>query len=789
MAEAHQGVAFSFTVTEEEGLHLNVSFEAFKAVARSGIRSWRKILLRILNGILNGVYPSHPLRGILITGFVIGLKKYKRIDLSFGIAPLIQDKIPTSWMPRDRAELVACTLFGAGTWLSMVAFRKYSLQALFSYHGWMYDVRGGSNLRSKLWMILVKFLIGSSPKLYSYQNSLPGLPVPNLKDTVRRYLRTVRPLLDDDNYKRLEESALNFQKGIGKRLQRYLVLKSYITSNYVSDWWEEYVYLRGRAPIMVNSNFYGLDTVFASYSSNQASRAANCIVSAIKYRRELANETLRPIMVQSMVPLCSRQYERQFNTTRIPGEVTDTLVHYKDSQHVAVYSKGKWFKLFVYYHSMPLNAKELELQLERILEDESTTTNCETYLGALTAGDRIPWAQARQKYFSRGINRSSLHAIEKAAFCLILDDEEFTPLPKYAKFTDMPNENEDLNKISHATLHGKGYDRWFDKSFNVIVYKNGKIGMNTEHSWADAPISGHLWEYFLYGENMIGYDEKGRCKGTVRYEELPEPIRLKWEFNTKIEETIMSSLNVARNLLNDVDLHVLIHSMFGKGIIKKFNVSPDAFIQMALQLAYYRDIGRHHLTYEASMTRMFREGRTETVRSCSIESCDWIKSMMDESASTKTRAELLRKACDYHQTQYRDSMTGKGVDRHIFCLYVVSKYLEIDSPFLKEVLSEPWRLSTSQTPTAQTNKIDLKNFPDCLSSGGGFGPVADDGYGVSYIVTGEELIFFHISSKKSSSNTDSKRFASNIQRAMGDLRTLLETDAKERKALKEATKA
>lgn len=24
----------------------------------------------------------------------------------------------------------------------------------------------------------------------------------------------------------------------------------------VSDWWEEYVYLRGRNPIMVNSNYY-----------------------------------------------------------------------------------------------------------------------------------------------------------------------------------------------------------------------------------------------------------------------------------------------------------------------------------------------------------------------------------------------------------------------------------------------------------------------------------------------------------------------------------------------------
>lgn len=30
-------------------------------------------------------------------------------------------------------------------------------------------------------------------------------------------------------------------------------------------------------------------------------------------------------------------------------------------------------------------------------------------------------------------------------------------------------------------------------------------------------------------------------------------------------------------------------------------------------------------------------------------------------------------------------MTGHGIDRHLFCLYVVSKYLGEDSSFLKEV--------------------------------------------------------------------------------------------------------
>lgn len=82
---------------------------------------------------------------------------------------------------------------------------------------------------------------------------------------------------------------------------------------------------------------------------------------------------------------------------------------------------------------------------------------------------------------------------------------------------------------------------------------------------------------------------------------------------------------------------------------------------------------------------------------------------------------------------------------------------------LQEVLSEPWRLSTSQTPHGQTSITDLKKYPNCISAGGGFGPVADDGYGVSYIIAGENLVFFHISSKLSSSKTVKYILISSIQ--------------------------
>ncbi|XP_061085292.1 carnitine O-palmitoyltransferase 1, muscle isoform isoform X2 [Conger conger] len=768
MAEAHQAVGFQFTVGTE-GIDLHLSREVLKHIYLSGVTSWKKRVIRFKNGILTGVYPASPSSWLVVVVAIMSTM-YARIDPSMGMIDSIKKTLPVSdYLTVHTKTLLSVILFATGLWLSIILILRHTLKLLLSYHGWMFEPHGRPSCTTWLWMGLVKLFSGRKPLLYSFQSSLPRLPVPSVRDTITRYLESVRPLLDDEQYYQMEIVANEFKKYPAPRLQRYLVLKSWWATNYVSDWWEEYIYLRSRSPIMVNSNFYVMDLLYVTPTHRQAARAGNAVHALLQYRRRLERGELAPLRAQATVPMCSYQMERMFNTTRVPGFETDFVQHLKDRKHLVVYHKGRFFRLWLYYGGRHLWPRELEAQFQKILDDPSEPQPGELKLAALTAGDRVPWAKARQQYFGQGVNRSSLEAIETAAFFLTLDDEAHGYDAEKLRSLDL---------YAKSLLHGKCYDRWFDKSFTLIAYQNGKLGLNAEHSWADAPIVGHMWEYVLATDCFqLGYTEDGHSNGEIS-KDLPAPIKLQWDIPSECQDIIESSYALAKEIADDVDFHGCLFDDFGKGLIKKCRTSPDAFIQLALQLAHFRDKGEFCLTYEASMTRIFKEGRTETVRSCTCESTAFVRAMQDPFTPKEKRLELFRCAAEKHQHMYRLAMTGSGIDRHLFCLYIVSKYLDIDSPFLKQVLSEPWRLSTSQTPQQQLSLVDLQRFPQYVSAGGGFGPVADDGYGVSYIIVGEDLITFHISSKFSSPETDSYRFGQNIRQAMLDIRALFTRENK-----------
>ena len=119
---------------------------------------------------------------------VTGLKRYKNIDLSFGTANLIQDRLSRAWVTEENAELAGCAIFSGTVFLSAVLLRQIALQRLLSYHGWMFEARNNVSLRTKIWSVLVKFLVGRHPRLNSYQYLLPYLPVPNLNHTIEKVI-------------------------------------------------------------------------------------------------------------------------------------------------------------------------------------------------------------------------------------------------------------------------------------------------------------------------------------------------------------------------------------------------------------------------------------------------------------------------------------------------------------------------------------------------------------------------------------------------------------------------
>ena len=131
--------------------------------------------------------------------------------------------------------------------------------------------------------------------------------------------------------------------------------------------------------------------------------------------------------------------------------------------------------------------------------------------------------------------------------------------------------------------------------------------------------------------------------------DLERPKLLKWVIDSKISEAIEHAEETATSIARDSDAMVLIFDGYGSEYIKSHGiqilsklicegnnlfvgkVSPDAFVQMVLQLAYYRMHGTWTATYETASTRQYRLGRTETIRTCSPDSCAFLQAFTDPS--------------------------------------------------------------------------------------------------------------------------------------------------------------
>jgi len=197
----------------------------------------------------------------------------------------------------------------------------------------------------------------------------------------------------------------------------------------------------------------------------------------------------------------------------------------------------------------------------------------------------------------------------------------------------------------------------------------------------------------------------------------------------------------------------------------KHKLSPDAFVQMSFQFAYYRLIGTVGSAYESAMTKKFYRGRTECMRSTINEALPMLKSFTDSSATAMEQITALRTACTAHTNKVKLAKQGEGVDRHLYGLFNLAKQQQkrLAGYRLPEIFEDVAyaRLRYDFMSTSNCGGYALASF--------GFGPVVPDGFGIGYILK-DKCMHFHITNYD---KERTKKFGMLLERSLMEMGELI----------------
>uniref|UniRef100_A0A8C5RAE7 Carnitine O-acetyltransferase n=1 Tax=Leptobrachium leishanense TaxID=445787 RepID=A0A8C5RAE7_9ANUR len=588
----------------------------------------------------------------------------------------------------------------------------------------------------------------------AHQESLPCLPVPPLQQSLEKYLLALKPLISQEEWDHTQQLLDDFRtSGVGERLQKRLEKRATKTENWLSDWWLQTAYLDYRMPVVIHSS-PGVVLPKQDFVDRQGQLrfAAKLIEGVLDFKTMVDNETL-PVEYLGGNQLCMNQYYQILSSCRVPGPKRDSVVNYSQAKkaptHITVVHNFQFFELDVYNSDgTPLTSDQVFTQLEKIW-GTSLQTNKEP-IGILTTNHRNSWSKAYNNLIKDKVNKESVRTIQKSIFTVCLD----APMPKVS---------DELYKsrVAAQMLHGGGSrwnsgNRWFDKTLQFIVAEDGSCGLVYEHAPAEGPPIVALVDH------VVEFTKKPEL---VRSPMVPLPMPKKLRFNVTPEikgdiEKAKQNLNI---MIHDLDVKVFVFSVFGKNFPKSEKLSPDAFIQVALQLAYYRIYSRACATYESASLRMFRLGRTDTIRSASVDSLNFVKAMEEPTVQNQEKVNLLRKAIQAHRAYTDMAIGGKAIDRHLLGLKLqaIEDLVSMPEVFMDTsyAVAMHFNLSTSQVP-AKT---------DCVMC---FGPVVPDGYGVCYNPM-DDHINFSVSAFNSCAETNAARLAHYLERALCDIQQLI----------------
>ncbi|XP_047231465.1 carnitine O-palmitoyltransferase 2, mitochondrial [Girardinichthys multiradiatus] len=570
-----------------------------------------------------------------------------------------------------------------------------------------------------------------------YQKSLPRLPIPKLEDTIRRYLAAQKPLLDGDQFATTEKIAQDFLNSVGKELHEELVVqdKNNKHTSYISGPWFD-MYLSARDSVVLNSNpFMSFNPDPKEEYNEQLVRSANMVCSAVRFMKTLRAGLLEPEVFHlnpaksdtdsfknfirwvppslswygaymvNAYPLDMSQYFRLFNSTRIPKRGGDELFGDEKGRHLLVMRKGNMYVFDVVDRDGNMvKPAEIHSHLKYILSDSTQAASFP--LGILTSENRDVWAGLREKLVATG-NAEALGLVDSALFCLCLDEESMR----------------DHIHISHNMLHGDGCNRWYDKSFSIIIAKDGQAAINFEHAWGDGVA-------VLRFQNEVFKDTTE--KPLVHPGSAPAAVdsasavrRLQFHLDRELENGVQKAKENFDLSISKLTIDAMEFKKGGKEQLKKSKLSPDAVAQLSFQMAFLRQYGQTVATYESCSTAAFRHGRTETIRPATVHTKRCSHAFVHEPSkhSMEELRAMLNECSKYHSQLTKEAAMGQGFDRHLFAL----RYLAMSKgQALHSLYTDPAYAAINH------NVLSTSTLTSPAVSLGGFAPVVPDGFGVGY---------------------------------------------------------
>ncbi|KAJ5042034.1 uncharacterized protein L3040_004594 [Drepanopeziza brunnea f. sp. 'multigermtubi'] len=690
----------------------------------------------------------------------------------------------------------------------------------------------------------MKTPLGSDPPkqkpgiTFAAQDKLPKLPIPDLEGTTAKYLAALKPLQTSREHAETQQAVDEFLRAEGPELQERLTKYATGKTSYIEQFWYD-SYLNFDNPVVLNLNpFFLLEDDPTPARNNQVTRAASLVVSALSFVRAVRKEELPPDTFRGQ-PLCMYQYSRLFGTARVPTENGCHIGQDPDAKHIVVLCHGQfyWFDVLDDNSDLIMTEKDVSINLQTIVDDAQQTPIHEAAkgaLGVLSTENRKVWSGLRDLMTrEEGSNNAEcLGIVDSALFILCLD---YTEPASGAELCG--NMLCGTSQVEKGVQIGTCTNRWYDK-LQIIVCKNGSAGINFEHTGVD----GHTVLRFasdLYTDTILRFARTINGQAPSLWASTsPDPSKrdpdsfgdvnttphkLMWDMIPELSIALRFAETRLADLIQQNEFATLDFAAYGKNFITGMGFSPDAFVQMAFQAAYYGLYGRVECTYEPAMTKVYLHGRTEAVRSVTPESVDFVQTFWAENPPHQ-KVDALKKACQMHTANTRECAKAQGCDRHLYALFSVwQKAVDADgaeaassngssspaegsserdpssvvgSPGRNPVLSadgdeasirsngnrarvnsSPSRGQAHSMPLlfADSGWDKLNNTIISTSNCGnpslrhfGFGPTSGDGFGIGYIIKDE-----WISICASSKHRQTKRFVDALESYLLEIRRVL----------------